>query len=98
MTVVAERGGKRWTVDEVLKLAPDASSAGAARRLSLSAVWSQAGASGTLVGGKGQGSAREPYQGTVDPPEPPFRCTSPSRKQPCKHGPAPPLLGGQGGG
>src|SRR5687767_4733536 len=96
MTVVM--GGRRWTVDEVLKLAPDGSSAGAARRLSLSAVWSQAGSSGSLVWGKCQGSAREPYQVTVDLTEPTFRCTCPSRKHPCKHGLALLLLWAGGDG
>lgn len=67
-------------------MAPDATSAGAARRLSLLPVWSQAGSAGTLVWGRCQGSAREPYQVTVDLTEPVFRCTCPSRKQPCKHG------------
>src|SRR5688572_22006751 len=96
MTVVM--GGRRWTVDEVLKLAPDGGSAGAARRLSLSAVWSQAGSSGSLVWGRCQGSAREPYQVTVDLNEPSFRCTCPSRKQPCKHGLALLLLWAEGDG
>jgi hypothetical protein len=91
-------GGTRWTVDDVLKLAPDGSSAGAARRLSLSAVWSQAGSSGSLLWGKCQGSAREPYQVTVDLNEPSFRCTCPSRKHPCKHGLALLLLWAQGDG
>jgi hypothetical protein len=95
---VAALGGKRWTVDEVLALAPDGSSAGAARRLSLSAVWSQAGSSGSLVWGKCQGSAREPYQVTVDLNEPSFRCTCPSRKHPCKHGLALLLLWAEGDG
>lgn len=90
--------GKRWTVDDVLALAPDGSSAGAARRLSLSAVWSQAGSSGSLVWGRCQGSAREPYQVTVDLNEPSFRCTCPSRKQPCKHGLALLLLWAGGDG
>src|SRR5687767_15498599 len=91
-------GGRRWTVDEVLELAPDGSSAGAARRLSLSAVWSQAGSSGSLVWGRCQGSARERYQVTVDLNEPSFRCTCPSRKQPCKHGLALLLLWAEGDG
>ena len=91
-------GGRRWTVDDVLELAPDGSSAGAARRLSLSAVWSQAGSSGSLLWGKCQGSAREPYQVTVDLNEPSFRCTCPSRKQPCKHGLALLLLWAEGDG
>ena len=97
MTVVAEPG-TRWTVDDVLKLAPDAASAGAARRLSLSAVWSQAGSSGSLLWGRCQGSAREPYQVTIDLDEPSFRCTCPSRKQPCKHGLGLLLLWADGGG
>src|SRR5438477_1940582 len=98
MTVVAEPGRTRWTVDDVLKLAPDAGSAGAARRLSLSAVWSQAGSSGSLLWGKCQGSAREPYQVTIDLNEPSFRCTCPSRKHPCKHGLALLLLWAEGDG
>ena len=91
-------GGKRWTVDEVLALAPDGSAAGAARRLSLSPVWSQAGSSGSLLWGKCRGSAREPYQVTVDLSEPSFRCTCPSRKHPCKHGLALLLLWAEGDG
>jgi len=97
MAVVAE-SGRRWTVDDVLKLAPDAASAGAARRLSLSAVWSQAGSSGSLLWGRCQGSAREPYQVTIDLDEPSFRCTCPSRKHPCKHGLGLLLLWAEGGG
>ncbi|MDQ1502934.1 MAG: hypothetical protein QOD57_661, partial [Actinomycetota bacterium] len=95
---MAALGGARWTVDEVLGLAPDASSAGAARRLSLSAVWSQAGSSGSLLWGKCQGSGREPYQVTIDLNEPEFRCTCPSRKHPCKHGLALLLLWAEGDG
>ena len=91
-------GGRRWTVDDVLELAPDGSSAGAARRLSLSPVWSQAGSSGSLLWGKCQGSAREPYQVTVDLNEPAFQCTCPSRKHPCKHGLALLLLWAEGDG
>src|SRR5438105_1954963 len=98
MTVVAEWGGKRWTVDEVLGLAPDGSSAGAARRLSLSAVWSQAGSSGSLLWGRCQGGARQPYQVTIDLDEPSFRCSCPSRKHPCKHGLALLLLWAEGDG
>ena len=104
MIVVAEKseapeaGVRRWTVDDVLKLAPDASSAGAARRLSLSGVWSQAGSSGSLLWGRCQGRAREPYQVTVDLHEPSFRCTCPSRKHPCKHGLALLLLWADGDG
>src|SRR5438067_12768234 len=98
MAEEAQPGVRRWTVDEVLKLAPDAGSAGAARRLSLTAVWSQAGSSGSLLWGRCQGSAREAYQVTVDLHEPSFRCTCPSRKHPCKHGLALLLLWAEGDG
>src|SRR5688500_18747317 len=91
-------GGRRWTVDEVLGLAPGGSSAGAARRLSLSAGWAQAGSSGSLLWGTCQGGAREPYQVTVDLNEPSFRCTCASRKHACKHGLALLLLWAQGAG
>jgi hypothetical protein len=96
--VAALAGRRRWTVDDVLRLAPDATSAGAARRLSLSGIWSQLGSSGSLVWGRCQGSAREPYQVTVDLTEPSFRCTCPSRKQPCKHGLALLMLWASGDG
>ena len=76
----------RWTVDQVLTLAPDASSAKAARSLTSPRTWSELGSNESLVWGKCQGSGRDPYQVTVDLNEPAFRCTCPSRKFPCKHG------------
>jgi hypothetical protein len=76
----------RWTVERVLGLAPDAGSARAARALARPRQWSAMGSNDSLVWGKCQGSAREPYQVTVDLNEPAFRCTCPSRKFPCKHG------------
>ncbi|WP_245959750.1 SWIM zinc finger family protein [Prauserella flavalba] len=78
--------GSRWTVDRVLRLAPDGASARAARSLATPGTWSALGSTESLVWGKCQGSAREPYQVTVDLHEPAFRCTCPSRKFPCKHG------------
>ncbi|WP_133902906.1 SWIM zinc finger family protein [Actinophytocola oryzae] len=73
---------------QVLGHAPDAGSAKAARGLANPRTWSELGSNDSLVWGKCQGSARAPYQVTVDiaAPEPAFRCTCPSRKQPCKHG------------
>ncbi|MBK1783302.1 SWIM zinc finger family protein [Prauserella sp. ASG 168] len=70
----------------MLRLAPDSASAKAARTLARPATWSALGSTESLVWGKCQGSAREPYQVTVDLHEPAFRCTCPSRKFPCKHG------------
>lgn len=78
--------GSRWTVGQVLEHAPDASSAKAARGLANPRTWSDLGSNDSLVWGKCQGSARAPYQVTVDLTEPAFRCTCPSRKLPCKHG------------
>jgi hypothetical protein len=63
--------GSRWTIGQVLEQAPDASSATAARGLANPRTWSDLG------------SARSPYQVTVDLTEPAFRCTCPSRKLPC---------------
>jgi SWIM zinc finger len=78
--------GSRWTVAQVLAHAPDASSAKSARGLANPRTWSDLGSNDSLVWGKCQGSARAPYQVTVDLTEPAFRCTCPSRKLPCKHG------------
>ena len=78
--------GSRWTVAQVLAHAPDTSSGKAARGLANPRTWSDLGSNDSLVWGKCQGSARAPYQVTVDLTEPAFRCTCPSRKQPCKHG------------
>ena len=76
----------RWSVKQVLDLAPDARSVGAARGLTSLRTWSQLGCTDSLVWGRCQGSGREPYQVTVDLHEPAFKCTCPSRKFPCKHG------------
>jgi hypothetical protein len=75
-------------VAQVLAHAPDAGSAKSARGLANPRTWSDLGSTDSLVWGKCQGSARAPYQVTVDitEPEPAYRCTCPSRKLPCKHG------------
>lgn len=76
----------RWSVRQVLDLAPDASSAQAARRLANPRPWSDLGCTQSLVWGKCNGSAKSPYQVVVDLAGPSARCTCPSRKFPCKHG------------
>ena len=83
----------------MLSLAPDAGSVRAARSLATARRWSDLGSNDSLVWGRCQGSAREPYQVTVDlTAEPGFRCTCPSRKFPCKHGLALLLLWAGGDG
>ncbi len=78
--------GSRWTTQQVVALAPDASSVSAARRLTSLRTWSDLGCNDSLIWGKCQGSGRTPYQVTVDLTGPAFKCTCPSRKFPCKHG------------
>jgi len=76
----------RWSHEQVTKLAPDASSLAAARKLAGPAQWSDTGATDLLIWGKCQGSGKVPYQVSVDLTGPAFKCTCPSRKFPCKHG------------
>lgn len=74
------------TTEAVLALAPDASSAKAARGLTNPAQWPTLGANDAAVWGECQGSGAKPYQTQVDLAGPAFRCSCPSRKFPCKHG------------
>lgn len=74
------------TMEGVLALAPDESSAKAARGLSTPAQWPTLGANDAAVWGECQGSGAKPYQTQVDRAGPAFRCSCPSRKFPCKHG------------
>jgi hypothetical protein len=80
----------RWSADQVLSLAPDASAQRAARALAGDKAWCEVGLSveddlPPTVWGLCQGSDRQPYQICVDLTEPAYRCTCPSRKFPCKH-------------
>lgn len=74
------------SVDEILQLAPDAASAKAAKGLVVPAKWPTLGVAEAALWGECQGSGSKPYQVQIDPSEPAFRCTCPSRKFPCKHG------------
>jgi hypothetical protein len=80
---------RRWSADQVLSLAPDASAQRAARALAGDRAWCEVGYSADdvppTVWGLCQGSDVQPYQTCVDLTEPAFRCTCPSRKFPCKH-------------
>ncbi len=74
------------TTEAVLALAPDASSAKAARGLTTPSQWPTLGANEAALWGECQGSGAKPYQTQVDLNGPAFRCSCPSRKFPCKHG------------
>jgi hypothetical protein len=75
----------RWSIDQVLALAPDAAAAAAARKLARPGPWSQTGAFGDLLWGSCAGSGANPYRTIVDRSGPATTCTCPSRKLPCKH-------------
>src|SRR5688572_4958152 len=75
-----------WTIDQILALAPDPSSAKSGRDLSVARKWLTLGANAVCVWGTMQGSGKAPYQTSIDLSVPAFKCTCPSRKFPCKHG------------
>ncbi len=74
-----------WPLADVLALAPDGRAAGAARRLAVPGQWAGLGCDGEGVWGLYRGSGAEPYQTVVVLSEPAFRCSCPSRQNPCKH-------------
>lgn len=74
-----------WTVEQVLALAPDASSANSGRGLAAARKWETLGADATSAWGTFQGSGKQPYQTSIDLGGPAFKCSCPSRKFPCKH-------------
>lgn len=78
-------GAERWTREQVLGLAPDASSATSGTKLGKPDPWSSTGATATAVWGACQGSGKRPYQTVIELAEPAYKCSCPSRKFPCKH-------------
>jgi hypothetical protein len=76
-----------WGADQVLALAPDASSQKAARSLAVPASWVGLGGGEDpgVLWGLCKGSGATPHQTCVDLTEPAYRCSCPSRKFPCKH-------------
>ncbi|MGW1694188.1 SWIM zinc finger family protein [Streptomyces sp. NPDC002399] len=76
----------RWTVEQVLALAPDEASRRAGSKLGSAGPWSGAGCDGSgAVWGLCRGSGSRPYQTVVDTTGPAYKCSCPSRKFPCKH-------------
>src|SRR5688572_7156859 len=75
-----------WTSEQVLALAPDASSASSGKSLGAAHKWKTLGANDACAWGSIQGSGKNPYQTCIDLSGPAFKCTCPSRKFPCKHG------------
>lgn len=76
----------RWTVEQVLALAPDDASRRAGSRLGSAGPWSGGGCDGSgAVWGLCKGSGSTPYRTVVDTTGPAYACSCPSRKFPCKH-------------
>ncbi len=75
-----------WSTDQVLALAPDASSAKSGKDLGTPRKWVRLGQAEGVIWGECQGSGSTPYRVQVELSEPAFHCSCPSRKFPCKHG------------
>ena len=73
------------TLEQIITLAPDPSSAKAARELATARKWLSPGQNGTAAWGEFQGSGKKPYQTCINLKETTFKCSCPSRKFPCKH-------------
>jgi len=73
------------TLDQVIALAPDASSVKASRPLSNPRKWESWASDGDTLWGLAKGSGKKPYQTQIVLAEPAFKCSCPSRKFPCKH-------------
>ena len=71
------------TIDQVTALAPDASSAAAAKKLANPAAWRSLGRDAEALWGECQGTAL--YQVRVAVADLTAKCSCPSRKFPCKH-------------
>ncbi|MBA3856746.1 MAG: hypothetical protein C0507_07540 [Cyanobacteria bacterium PR.3.49] len=73
------------TSEQVLALAPDASSVKSGKDLASVRKWGNLGCNEDSAWGECQGSGALPYQVRIDLAELAFKCTCPSRKFPCKH-------------
>src|SRR5271170_1398358 len=75
-----------WSMEQVMALAPDASSAKSGKELSSPRKWKTLGLNDVCAWGTIQGSGQDPYRTSIDLSGPAFKCSCPSRKFPCKHG------------
>lgn len=75
-----------FTQEQILALAPDASSAKSGKDLATPRKWVTLGGNDAVLWGECQGSGSKPYQTQIDLSGPAFKCSCPSRKFPCKHG------------
>ncbi len=71
--------------DQILQLAPDASSVKAGQQLANTGKWLAAHAHENALWGDCKGSGKHPYRTQIDLKNLAFKCSCPSRKFPCKH-------------
>jgi hypothetical protein len=74
-----------WSLTRIEAMAPDAPAMATARGLARTKKWPTLGRSETSVWGECQGSGSTPYQVRVALEDGAYKCSCPSRKQPCKH-------------
>ena len=74
------------TEEQILKLAPDASSEKAGKGLATQSKWVLRVCNDRVLWGHCQGSGKNPYQTAIDLNNIAFKCSCPSHKFPCKHG------------
>ena len=75
----------RWSIEQVVALAPTPARYAGAEGLAVPGRWAGLGADDRALWGRCRGSGREPYEAMVDHVELGWRCSCPSRSQPCKH-------------
>ena len=74
------------TEEQVLQLAPDASSLKSGKDLGNPKKWLNYTYNERVLWGEMQGSGKDPYRTQIDLVATAFKCSCPSRKFPCKHG------------
>jgi SWIM zinc finger len=74
-----------WSIEQVVAIAPTPARFAAAEAIATPSRWVALGADERSAWGRCRGSGREPYETAVDHAHLAWRCTCPSRSQPCKH-------------
>lgn len=74
-----------WSVEQVLGLAPDVSSAKRGQSLAHAKKWLLIEANDRAIWGECKGSGSRPYRTRIDLVGPAYKCSCPSRAFPCKH-------------
>ena len=74
-----------WTIEQVVAIAPTPARYAAGEGLAVPSRWLSLGVDERPAWGRCRGSGREPYETMVDHAHLAWRCSCPSRSQPCKH-------------